>query len=103
MTRIELATHIVASIRKERNAPVARYAYILAAASAGEAGASAAEIAAKVLESGSYDIASGLSKMVGQGFLRRVAGTQPFRYTPTPAGLKQVAHLLNPAPVAANG
>lgn len=100
MTRIELATHIVGYLRLERNAPMARYAFVLAAASKGEAGATVREIADAIGDT-PHSIATGVSKVTEGGFLRRIPGSVPFRYTPTDAGLALIKPLIQPAPVPA--
>ena len=100
MTRLELATHIVGFIRRERNAPVARYSFVLAAASKGEDGATVREIAEAIGDT-AQGIATGVSKVVEGGFLRRIPGTVPFRYTPTAEGLALIKPLIQPEPVPA--
>lgn len=101
MNRLQYASRILGALLREKSPPLARYAVTMAAASFGAAGGTVREIAVAIGEPDPRDFGGSLTKIEDAGMIRRVPGSQPIRYTPTEAGLRLIAPLINPAPVPA--
>jgi len=99
MTRLELATHILATIRQDPKFEVARTAFALAVASSGAPGATAREIAERLGEDPA-GIWGQLRRMEDTGILRRTPG-DPIRFHLTPKSQPLVTRLLAPSTPAA--
>jgi hypothetical protein len=101
MTRIEFAARILGHLRRDRQAPVSRYAYVLACASAGPDGASLKDIATALGDETYRDIAGAITKIEQASLIRRIPGAKPLRWTPTQQGLRLIEPLINPKPQTA--
>jgi len=101
MTSLQLATHILATIRKAKTFETSRAAFVAAAAQSGPDGATIREISGRLGET-SQGIAGQMTRMQEYGILEQIYGTSPQRFLPTEKGLAILIPLLpNHRPVKA--
>jgi DNA-binding MarR family transcriptional regulator len=96
MNRLDLATHILATIRADRKFEVSRTAFALAIAASGPAGATAREIASRLREADSSAIGGQLNRLLESAVIRRDPDARPVRFQLTPKGEALVARMLSP-------
>jgi len=95
MNRVEFTARLVGLLRAEKNPPLARYAVVMAAASAGPAGATTRQIG-EILMDPNPQSGSLVQKVAEGGWIRQVnPGLKPAHWTPTGKGLAIVARLTS--------
>lgn len=93
MTRLQFATQLLGQLRKEKYPCLTRYAILLAAASAGENGATVRNIA-EIIDEEINAMGSRFQKLEELGLLRCIdRAERPARWTPTTNGLRIVSRL----------
>ena len=98
MTSLELATHILALLRKNKNFEVTRACFVAAVAQSGEGGATTREIAGRIGEKPA-DIGGQILRFQEAGILHHIPLTAPMRFLATAKGLAILAPLI-PIPAA---
>jgi hypothetical protein len=94
MTKIDLASHILALLRREKHAPLTRYSVVMAVAAAGTDGATVREVAKRLGDD--YSTMGGsFQKIAEGGWVRCLDPTQrPQRWVPSEKGLAAVQKFL---------